>query len=112
MVRREVKKPIQAKTELPPVTEFENWKFPTDMHCRDPVPLPSDDFDCSELETLLKLGEESKGGYSTDELNINLGIDLGTSSTKVVARFPYEPSQPTIAIPAPTPCRILDNPHL
>ena len=112
LVRRQVKKPIPMKTELPPITKFKSWEFPVDMYCRDPVPLPNDDFDCSELETILNLGEESNGDSATDELNINLGIDFGTSSTKVVARFPYEPGQPTIAIPAPLPCRVLDNPHL
>ena len=40
------------------------------------------------------------------------GLDFGTSSTKMIVRMPYEAGEPTIAIPAPDPCRRGDHPYL
>jgi hypothetical protein len=39
-------------------------------------------------------------------------LDFGTSTTKVVVRFPYEAGQPAIAIPAPLHCRSMEHPYL
>ena len=47
-----------------------------------------------------------------EDLFIIVGLDFGTSSTKVIARLPFEPGEPTIAIPAPAPCRSGDDPYL
>ena len=41
-----------------------------------------------------------------------IGLDFGTSSIKIIVRLPYEPSEPTLAIPAPAHCRSMDNPYL
>ena len=112
LIPRIVKTPPKTKNAPPPLVDFKEWEFPTGMHCREPIPLPSNEFDTAELERLLTVGEESKLSVDGKELNINLGIDFGTSCTKVIARFPYEPDEPTIAIPAPPPCRVPNAPHL
>ncbi|MBL0934829.1 MAG: hypothetical protein IBJ07_08770 [Rhizobiaceae bacterium] len=44
-------------------------------------------------------GEEQESDLS--ELFAVIGLDFGTSSTKIIVRFPYEAGQPTVAIPAP-----------
>lgn len=108
--RRPVEKP-REDTE-PSTSSFEYWGFPDGMSCRDRAPTVSEPLDCSQLETILEHGGESADDDSGGELFVNLGIDLGTSSTKIIARFPLEPGEPTIAIPAPSPCRIVGHPHL
>ena len=40
-----------------------------------------------------------------------IGLDFGTSCTKIVVRLPYEAGEPTIAIPAPVPCRSGNDPY-
>src|SRR5262249_19045813 len=39
-------------------------------------------------------------------------LDFGTSTTKVIVRFPYEPGAPAIAIPAPSHCQSMGHPYL
>lgn len=41
-----------------------------------------------------------------------LGVDFGTSSTKIVARMPYESGQPTVAVTVPCFARAEEHPHL
>ena len=94
------------------VSKFPYWDFPDGMACREPAPIFDKRLDCSHLETILEHGTDSAIESEGEELFINLGIDFGTSSTKVIARFPLEPREPTIAIPAPSPCRVVDFPHL
>ena len=45
-------------------------------------------------------------------VEIVLGIDFGTTSTKVVARRPYDAESPATAMPAPAFARPESNPHL
>ncbi|MCY4357215.1 MAG: hypothetical protein OXD01_06805 [Gammaproteobacteria bacterium] len=47
-----------------------------------------------------------------DDLFIVLGLDFGTSSTKLIVRLHYEPGQPSIAIPAPAFCQSNNHPYL
>lgn len=94
------------------VSKFHYWDFPDGMACREPAPMFDRQLDFSHLETILEHGTDSANESEGEELFINLGIDFGTSSTKVVARFPLEPGEPTFAIPAPSPCRVVDFPHL
>lgn len=41
-----------------------------------------------------------------------LGVDFGTSCTKVIARFPEEPGSPTVIVPSPIHCQSNGNPFL
>ena len=78
---------------------------------RERPPVTISDAAKSRFEELLRLGTDPTfaGG---EELFIILGLDLGTSSTKMIVRLPYEAGEPTIAIPAPRPCRSGDDPYL
>ena len=58
------------------------------------------------------LDAHTQSPVSGVELFAFLGLDFGTSSTKMVMRFPYEPGEPSIAIPAPTALRSGDHPYL
>jgi hypothetical protein len=41
-----------------------------------------------------------------------VGVDFGTTCTKIVARLPYEPGEPAFAVPAPRAIRAEDHPYL
>jgi hypothetical protein len=45
-------------------------------------------------------------------IEIVLGVDFGTSSTKIVARLPYEAGSPAYAVPVPTFARAEEHPYL
>jgi hypothetical protein len=61
-----------------------------------------------------------KGGMSTGfdrsrpgaAEQVVIGLDFGTSASKVVLRAPYNPSAPTHAVPVPKPLQPESNPHL
>lgn len=110
---RRISQTIAPEEKLPPPSSpFEYWDFPSGMSTRDAIPDISLDFDTAELENLLRRGEETPHQTNGEEIFVNLGIDFGSSCTKVIARFPYEADEPTIAIPAPVPCRVQNGPHL
>ena len=67
--------------------------------------------DKSRFKEVLQAGRDHTD-TAGEELHVILGLDFGTSSTKVVVRLPYEAGEPTIAIPAPVPCRSDANPYL
>ena len=90
---------------------FEFWDFPGEAVVREPPPTSISDADRSRLEELLRAGTDSST-TDGDELFIILGLDFGTSSTKMIVRLPYEAGEPTIAIPAPAFCRSDDDPYL
>ena len=60
---------------------------------------------------MLRAGTNSSTA-SGDELFVILGLDFGTSSTKMIVRLPFEADEPTFAIPAPAACRSGDNAYL
>lgn len=45
-------------------------------------------------------------------IEIVLGVDFGTSSTKIVARFPYEAGSPAYAVPVPSFAQAEGHPYL
>ena len=90
---------------------FQYWDFPNDAPVREEPPTEISDADKESLETVLRLGCALPTGDG-EELFIILGLDFGTSSTKVIVRLPYETGEPTIAIPAPAHCRSGNEPYL
>ena len=96
------------KTQKP---VFEYWDFPSEAAVREPPCASISDADRSRFEELLLAGANSST-TSGEELFIILGLDFGTSCTKMIVRLPYEAGEPAIAIPAPAPCRSGDNPYL
>lgn len=45
-------------------------------------------------------------------VRVVIGLDFGTSSTKLVARFPDDPGEPAFVVPAPAHCLGEKNPNL
>ena len=90
---------------------FEFWEFPGEATVREPAPTSISEVERSEFEQLLRASADSSNG-SGEELFLILGLDLGTSSTKTIVRLPFELGEPTIAIPAPNPCRSDQAPYL
>ena len=92
-------------------SEFEYWDFPNEAAVREPPPISISSTERTKFEELL----ESRGEISSvgnEVLFLILGLDFGTSSTKLVVRLPYEAGEPTIAIPAPEYCRSSNHPYL
>jgi hypothetical protein len=56
--------------------------------------------------------ETAKAHRSNRRQHIILGLDIGTSSTKAVARFPYLAGEPTFAVRVPPFARAEGHPHL
>jgi hypothetical protein len=66
----------------------------------------------SDFLEIVSAGSAPDAGDLGEELFATIGLDFGTSATKVIVRFPYEPGVPTIAIPAPVHCRSMHHPYL
>ena len=106
------KSPPRPKfTTLPPLTRFEYWDFPREAVVREPPPAFISDPDRARFEAQLRAGLDPWDGAG-EKIFLIVGLDFGTSSTKVIVRLPYEAGEPTIAIPAPVPCRSDDEPYL
>ena len=103
--------PRPKSTTVPPLTRFEYWDFPTEAVVREPPPAFISDPDRARFEAHLRAGFDTWDGVG-EEIFLIVGLDFGTSSTKVIVRLPYEAGEPTIAIPAPVPCRSGDEPYL
>lgn len=97
--------------EAAPQKEFEYWDFPDMAAVREAPPSSITDADKLRLKKLLELGNDPETA-GDEELFVNLGLDFGTSSTKMIVRLPYDAGEPTIAIPAPDPCRSNNAPYL
>ncbi len=98
-------------TTTPAEPKFEYWDFPNEVPTGEPPPPPISDRERLDLDAILRAGS---GGQTVDgeDLFLVLGVDFGTSSTKMIVRLPYEAGTPTIAIPAPEPCRVGTEPYL
>ena len=90
---------------------FEFWDFPSEAAVREPPPASISDAERSCLEELFRAANDS-ATLDGHELFFTLGLDFGTSSTKMIVRLPYEAGEPTIAIPSPAFCRSGDDPYL
>lgn len=103
--------PAREKIVKPSKPKFEYWDFPREAAVRELPPVSISDVDKSRFEELLQLGIDSSNAVGEDLIFI-LGLDFGTSSTKMIVRLPYEAGEPTIAIPAPSPCLSDNDPYL
>jgi len=103
------REPETAPKQQKPV--FEYWDFPNEAAVRELPPAFVSDAERSHFGELLRAGMGPSNDVG-DELFVILGLDFGTSSTKMIVRLPYEAGEPTIAIPAPTPCLSGEDPYL
>ena len=87
------------------------WDFPGGAPLRQPPPKTCSESERSDFEQRLRAGTGSPAA-SGDEVHVVIGLDFGTSSTKLVVRLPFEAGEPTLAVPAPPVCRVDANPYL
>ena len=90
---------------------FEYWDLPDDAPVREPPPSPIAEVETARLDAVLRTAPDAASA-DAEELFLILGLDMGTSCTKVIVRLPYEAGEPSIAIPAPSSCRSGDAPYL
>lgn len=103
--------PGSAPQSAPPEpAPFEYWELPLEASVRELPPTTISVERLSSLQTLLDAG--ASGSSAGEELFATIGLDFGTSTTKLVVRFPYEPGAPAIAIPAPDHCQSMGQPYL
>ena len=103
--------PKPKSTPLPSLARFEFWDFPSEAVVREPPPRFISNPDRVRFEAHLRAGLDP-WNIAGEEIFLIVGLDFGTSSTKAIVRLPFEAGEPTIAIPAPAPCRSGDEPYL
>ena len=96
----------------PQEAPFCYWDLPPEAAVREPAPTTITAEDRDSFERLLLAGVPASGSDAKEDIFATIGLDFGTSTTKVIVRFPYEPGTPTIAIPAPAHCLSMGNPYL
>lgn len=101
-----------SKPASPQKDTFQYWNMPPEMEVREKLPesIPSQERD--EFEELLLAGSSRAVSATGEDLHVIVGLDFGTSSTKVIVRFPYETGAPTVAIPIPVNFRSEGQPYL
>jgi hypothetical protein len=96
----------------PQEAPFRYWDLPPEAAVREPAPTTITAEDRDSFARLLLAGVPASGSEAKEDIFATIGLDFGTSTTKVIVRFPYEPGTPTIAIPAPAHCLSMGNPYL
>ena len=91
---------------------FEFCDIPENATVREHLPTTISDKHKADFDATLRMAGQADRSGDTDLLFVWLGLDMGTSSTKVVVRLPFEPSQPCIPVPAPQHCRSSNHPAL
>ena len=91
---------------------FSYWGLPPEAAGREAPPTLVSTADRETFAHLVAAGAGTTPAGDGEELFATIGLDFGTSSTKVIVRFPYETGVPTIAIPAPAHCLSSGNPYL
>lgn len=91
---------------------FSWWELPSVAAVREVPPNGVSPLDRREFQDIALVGTTKSEESTGLELFANVGLDFGTSSTKVVVRFPFESGEPTIAVPAPAYCRSDSHPYL
>lgn len=100
----------QSKAKSPPA--FCYWELPPEAPVREQPPKTISTESLNAFETFLRAGAGASLSTSHQEIFATIGLDFGTSTTKVIVRFPYEPGAPAIAIPAPAHCQSMGHPYL
>ena len=96
--------PNSATSSSPAAPAFEYWDFPSETAVRETPPAVICGTDRAHFQKLLDAGADPSTEHG-EQLFVFIGLDFGTSSTKTIVRLPFEAGEPTIAIPAPLPCR-------
>lgn len=95
-----------------PQAEFSYWTLPAEASVREVPPSAISPLARRAFQDLIGAGTKTDETVQGEDLFVNVGLDFGTSSTKVIVRLPYEPGEPTVVIPAPGHCRSESHPYL
>jgi len=99
-----------ATPALRPIQQ--SWDLPGHASVREKPPTAIGADELRSMQAVLAAGVAASGTDGGDPLYATIGLDFGTSCSKVVVRFPYEAGSPAIAIPAPDYCRSGGDPYL
>ena len=88
----------------------EQWPWPPLGEVKEGPPARISGGDRRQFNEVLEAHAEPP--LSGEDIYTFVGLDFGTSSTKMVVRFPYEPGETSIAIPAPPAIRSGNHPYL
>ena len=89
---------------------FEFWTLPSGFRVSKRPPSEVSEPDRAKFDEIVEAAVVER--QDRDLLFVTIGLDFGTSSTKVVVRLPYESTGLAIAIPAPEHCRGEGHPYL
>ena len=90
---------------------FEFWTLPLSLPSGEDPEVTVSDADREDFDNTAR-PEAGKVVADGTPLFVTVGVDLGTSSTKVVASLPYEAGRPAVAISAPRHGRVENHPYL
>lgn len=102
----------EADERVQETGKVEFWQLPPNAKVKEPPPESIDGDAKIAFEETCRNGMGSGADRSGDPLFAFIGLDFGTSSTKVIVQFPYEQDTPCYAIDAPPHCRSGGNQHL
>ena len=89
------------------------WELPPHAAVREALPKWIGAHDRATMEAALERGAAAGDpGQDGEPLYAMVGLDFGTSCSKIIVRFPEEAGAPAIAIPAPAHCRSGADPYL
>ena len=91
---------------------FDSWDLPPEATVREKPPESVRVASRAEFDRIVSAGAFASQSEAGDPLWVVIGLDFGTSCTKVIARMPYEAGEPTFAVPAPDYCRSAGHPYL
>ena len=91
---------------------FRFWEFPEDAKVRESPPQTVSEEDRADFDRTASVGSSLSSQATGELLVVLIGLDFGASSSKIIVRLPYEPGQPTVAVPVPGYCRSSDHPYL
>lgn len=93
-----------ARPVAVPPPPFQFWKLPSEASIRELPPTTIDEKARKDFADLQTAGSKESSSPQATDIFGTIGLDFGTSATKVLVRFPYETGSPVFAIPAPPFC--------
>ena len=95
-----------------PGRNSEAQPLPRDCAVREAPPTTVSETERRAFDRIAAAGIAPSGASGGEPIRVVLGIDFGTSSTKIIVRFPDEPGESTVAVPAPDHCRSQEERYL
>lgn len=110
--RQKAFKAIRQSDYSPEPDSFSFWVLPPEASVRQTPPSTATEAEIVSFSETVAADTDETGPSNGAPLIGIIGLDFGTSSTKVIIRFPYERDSPAFAIPAPAHCRSEGNAYL